>query len=163
MKLLAGCLLVAVGAMAGRSLAGGEARRVQALRLLAADVSRLTEAMLEKRLPLFEALSLGESRAIRRAAEAGGAPNDAWTAAREGEARRGGELDALERADLAPLDELFARVGGEGLARQRELLTTAAEGLRTRCEKAAQARDERGRLYISLGALAGMALAIWLA
>jgi hypothetical protein len=75
-RLIAAAMLAAGCALGGRSVAGACRRRAATLRGLVEGVERLRLGMLEKLLPLCEALS-GAHPALRPVAEAlgpGGAP-----------------------------------------------------------------------------------------
>ena len=82
----------------------------------------------------------------------------AWKSVRAAAVKRGGALDSLEPADLGILDSLFSALGATGREDQRRLLEGSATALQQQAE-AAQARlGEKGRLYTTLGLLAGAAL-----
>ena len=127
-------------------------------------MKRLEIEMLERRMPLREALSLagGAFLAAAEEMEGGAPPGEAWKRAEEGQTARGAPLDSLEENDLTALRRLFGRLGEGGLQTQRLALTEAAEELERLCAQARRRRDEQGRLYASLGGLGGLVLALLL-
>ncbi len=162
-RLIAAAMLAAACALAGRSVAGACRRRAATLRGLVEGVERLRLGMLEKLLPLCEALS-GAHPALRRVAEAlgpGGAAA-AWRRRRAEMTARGGPLDCLAPPDLAALDELFSGLGASGAQEQRALLSTALEALERLWREADKKAREESKLYATLGFLAGLSLAILL-
>ena len=73
---------------------------------------------------------------------------------------RGGELDSLTREDMAAIERLAGELGEGGAARQRLLLSETEEELCALASGAEKLAAERGRLYVSLCALGGLALAV---
>ena len=145
-------------------MAGAQARRAEALREAAAGVKRLNIEMLERRMPLCEALSLsgGAFSAAAREMEGGAPPGEAWDRAERALTERGGLLDSLNEGDRTALRRLFGRLGEGGMQAQRLALTEAEEELERLHEQARRKREEQGRLYASLGGLGGLALALML-
>ena len=165
LRVAASAALVASGALAGRSMAGSQRRRAEALHQLAGAVDALAHAMLARRLPLGDALSDPGCAAFGQAGRlvsAGHAPEAAWRAAYAGLSARGGPLDALRAEDARALATLFQGLGVGGAQAQRALLDEAGRTLAQLGEAAQKARDEQGRLYTTLGALTGMAAAVML-
>ena len=120
--------------------------------------------MLEKRMPLLDALSVcgGPFLMVAREMEGGAPPGAAFDAAKEDMRARGGILDSLEEGDMAALKRLFSGLGEGGLQAQRLVLNEAAEELERLTGQARAKREEQGRLYTSLGALTGLAAAMLL-
>lgn len=164
MRLGAACVMTAASAWGGRLMAGAQERRAQALREMVSGVKRLEIEMLERRMPLHEALALagGAFSAAAGEMEGGAPPGEAWQQAGKALTERGGMLDSLEESDLTALARLFSRLGEGGLQTQRLALTEAAEELERLHEQARRKREEQGRLYASLGGLGGLALALML-
>jgi len=164
MRLAAALALTAACAGLGWSAAQRQTRRVKALEALRRAVSRLEEDMLEKRLPLGEALAASGHALFVRAARAGDGqpPGEALRAAARALSARGGQLDSLTPADMAAIDRLAGGLGRGSAERQRLLLAETAEELAALSANAEKLAAERNRLYVSLGALGGLALAVML-
>ena len=120
--------------------------------------------MLERRLPLKDALSLsgGAFSAAAREMEGGAPPGEAWKKAEQALTERGALLDSLEESDRTALRRLFEGLGSGGLQAQRLVLGEAEEELQRLYMQARRKREEQGKLYASLGALGGLALALML-
>lgn len=69
-------------------------------------------------------------------------------------------LDSLKEEDLRVLDGLFENLGLSGRVDQRLLMEKVERELEEREKAARRDNDEHGKLYGSLGALAGLALAV---
>lgn len=164
MRVGAACVMTAASAWGGRMLAGAQARRAEALKEALNGVKRLNVEMLERRMPLKEALELcgGAFEAAARQMEGGAPPGEAWERAAEALRVRGELLDSLEEGDMTALKRLFSGLGCGGLQAQRLVLNEAAEELERLWGQARRKREEQGRLYASLGALGGLALALLL-
>ena len=145
-------------------MAGAQGRRAEALHEAVCGVRRLKIEMLERRMPLQEALSLagGAFEAAAGEMEGGAPPGEAWEQAKKAQTARGAPLDALEESDLTALTGLFGRLGEGGLQTQHLALSEAEEELQRLCDQARRKRDEQGKLYASLGGLGGLALALML-
>ena len=171
LRLIAAAILSAACALAGRAVAGACVRRAQALSQLLGSVQRLRVDMLDKLLPLREALQNGHpamkavaaemATAMPAAMPAGGA-GAAWRRARGALAARGGALDCLTAQDLDALGALFDGLGESGAAQQRILLSGALENLEALKAQADKKAREESKLYTTLGFLAGLSLAILL-
>lgn len=164
MRMGAACVMTAASAWGGRLLAGAQARRAEALKEAAGGVKRLRIEMLERRMPLREAL-LAAGGLFSSAAgemEGGAPPGEAWRRAEKGLTERGGLLDSLEEGDRTALMRLFDGLGSGGLQAQRLVLTEAEEELERLQGQARRKREEQGKLYASLGGLGGLALALLL-
>ena len=163
MRIGAACVMTAAGAWIGRMLAGAQMRRTQTLEALGSGVRRLEVEMLERRMPLSEALGACENGLFCAAAgemRKGRAPFEAYRRAAERLRKRGGMLDSLEEGDMAALGRLFAHLGMDGMQSQRLLLRDAQEELARLTAQARSKHQEYGKLYTSLGALSGGALAL---
>lgn len=160
----AACVMTAVSAWGGRLMAGAQSRRAEALKEAVGGVRRLNIEMLERRIPLKEALSLsgGAFSAAAREMEGGAPPGEAWKKAEEALIQRGEMLDSLEESDRTALGRLFEGLGCGGLQAQRLVLSEAEEELERLCGQARKKREEQGKLYGSLGALGGLAAALML-
>lgn len=162
MRMLAGCLLGASGALMGWAMAEGQRRRVRTLRDLTEDMAQLEDGMIQKRLPLREALSGCKSPCLRTLAEKGDAPCAVWEEIRGKMTRPGGALDCLTREDMETLDRFVRQLGGENAERQKALLREGAQEFLAGRQAAEKRLNDEGRMYTSLGALFALALAILL-
>ena len=165
MRVGAACMMTAASAWGGRMLAGTQTRRMQALEEALHGVRRLQVEMLDRRLPVKEALAACPGAlfaAVSRAMEGGSPPGTAFGAAEGSLSARGGPLDSLTGGDLAALRRLFSGLGENGVEPQRLRLHESAEELERLLGEARRKREEHGRLYTSLGALVGLAAALLL-
>jgi len=163
LRLIAAAILSTACALAGRAVAGACVRRAKALVSLADSVQKLRVDMLDKLLPLKEALQNGHPamRAVA-GAMAGCGAGAAWRRAKDELSARGGALDCLTAPDLEALGELFDGLGESGAAQQRILLASAMESLEALRREADKKAREESKLYATLGFLAGLSLAILL-
>ncbi|MEA4897166.1 stage III sporulation protein AB [Bacillota bacterium Meth-B3] len=165
LRLTAAAVLTLCGAAAGRSLAAVRRRRVVQLMLLTAALQRLEVQMLEKLLPLKEALAASAHPALGAVGEGMTGARGAllsWLGAADALRARGGELSALCGEDVAALDRLFDGLGTSGASEQRILLEGVQEELKRLAQAARKTADEHAKLYTSLGLIAGLALSICL-
>ena len=164
-RLGAACVMTAASAWGGKMLAGAQARRVETLQRTLAGVRRLNVEMLERRTPVKEALlACGEAVFEETAGqmEGGAPPGAAYARAEERLRERGGALDSLEEGDMAAFRRLFDGLGEGGVEAQRLVLNEAAEELERLAGQARKKKEEHVKLYASLGALSGLALALLL-
>ena len=84
----------------------------------------------------------------------------AWAEVSRREARRGGRMDALCGEDRQALDSLFDHLGESGRDAQEVLLDAALRGLDENLRTARARAAEAERLYVSLGLLVGLMLAL---
>jgi len=164
MKMGAACVMTAASAWGGKLLAGAQQRRAEALREAVNGVRRLNIEMLERRMPLKDALLAADGlfSFAAREMEGGAPPGEAWLRAEPALRERGAMLDCAEESDRTALRRLFEGLGGGGLQAQRLVLSEAEEELTRLHQRAQKRREEQGRLYASLGALGGLALALLL-
>ena len=157
-------LLAALCTLAGRSASAALARRRRMLYDLAAALEPLKIRMLHRMLPLETALGESGESILRLVGEAmpGRTALEAWEAVREAQAGRGGALDCLLQEDLAALGAFFSQLGASGAREQEALFARAAAELGALHAQADRLYAERAKLYTSLGALLGAALAILL-
>ena len=160
----AACVMTAASAWGGKMLAGTQARRAQTLRETVSGVRRLKVEMLERRMPVKEALLVCGSifSAVGQEMKEGSGPGQAGERALEKLCARGKMLDCLEPDDRTALMRLFSGLGEGGGQAQRLLLEDAQEEMERLVQKAVRRQEEQGKLYTSLGALGGLALAILL-
>ena len=163
MRLAVCALLTAACAGLGWFAAAWQTRRAGALQALRRAVLHLQEDMLDRRVPLNEAMAKTGHPLFEEAARAVGVgPEQALSDAARRLSQRGGALDCLTRGDLASIDRLAGELGRGSAQRQRLLLTETAEELGALLVQADKLAEERNRLYISLGTLGGLALAAML-
>ena len=160
----AACVMTAASAWGGKMLAGMQERRADMLRELLGAVRRLNIEMLEKRMPVREAMEACGGLFSQTAGqmEGGAPPGAAFEKAAQALRERGEMLDCLEEGDMAALHRLFAGLGSGGIQAQRLVLNEAAEELERLAGQARRKREEQGKLYTSLGALGGLALSLLL-
>ena len=158
----AACVMTVSGALGGKMLAGAQERRARALHEAGEAVRRLRVEMLERNMPLKEALLTcgGLFSEAAGAMETGSGPGEAYEQAMEKLGVRGGDFDCLTEDDRTALRRLFTGLGSGGAQAQRLLIEDAQEELTRLEKKAVSKREEQGRLYGSLGALSGIALAL---
>lgn len=164
MKLVAAAALTLSGAAGGHALGTARRQRVRQVSELRQGVERLSVNMLDKLLPLRQALAAAASPALDMVAQGmeGRDPAQAFIAVRDQLVARDGPLSCLEGEELTALGSLFGQLGASGAAEQRLILREAALRLE-RLEGRARAKaDEQARLYGTLGLLAGLALAVCL-
>lgn len=164
-RLGAACVMTAACAWGGRMLACAQERRAAVLQETLTDVRRMHVEMLERRMPVREALDACSGSISRETAKRMREGIDPFSAYRQTAASlrmKGGALDCLAEGDMAALERLFEGLGKGSVGHQRVLLTDAAEEIERLLHQARCKREEQGRLYASLGALGGLALALLL-
>ncbi|MDL2206588.1 stage III sporulation protein AB [Eubacteriales bacterium OttesenSCG-928-N13] len=164
-RLVACLVMTACCAMAGRSLCVKERRRVAMIDGLRQALPMLSIEMLERMLPLPQALRMsGQPLFIEIAdgIESGMGAREAWIARRDQLVIQGEMLDCLMPDDLVRLDQLFEGLGASGISAQRLLLTEAERALDVQLTLAKKRADERGKLYTNLGLLGGLAISVFL-
>lgn len=157
-------LCVVVGcAMCGRAMASASRRRAETLAALVRGLRVLRVHMLRMFEPVGQALAATECpplMKIGRAMGPGVSAWEAWSAASPGECRRGGSIDALTAEDRRILEDVFRQLGESGREQQDILLSAAIALLEQNRESAAAGAKEADRLYLSLGALTGLMIAL---
>ena len=162
LKVGAACVMTAACAWGGRLLSLTQLRRVRTLEAALLGVRRLSVEMLEHRLPLGDALVAcgGVYAETARHMEGGISPLQAYERVKESLRARGALLDSLEEGDMTALMRLFGGLGAGGMQKQRLLLSETEEELRRLIEQARRRQEQSGRLYTSLSALGGLAMAL---
>ena len=136
------------------------------LSALAEDLQVLRIHMTGMLQPVQCALEKSACPLMKRVAEGmrqGRSASDAWQAARDSALRRGGPGDALLPDDLATLDTLFRQLGQSGREEQEAqeaLLGASLEAVTRLRDGALKKAGEADRLYVSLGFLVGLMLAL---
>ena len=159
---LAACLVLGC-ALCGRALADQARRRANALGALSEGLRVLRIHMTGLMEPVQCALACSNCPLLSLVAEGmqgGQSAGEAWRAVRPTAMRRGGAADALSKDDAKLLDGLFDRLGQSGREEQGALIGTALEAVEALREEARKRAAEAGRLYMSLGLLIGLMLAL---
>lgn len=149
--------------LCGKAAADAARRRYRALAALASDLQTLRVHMTGMLQPVQYALEKTDCAILKRVAEGmrrGCSAGEAWQALRESAVRRGGPADALAADDLAVLDGLFGRLGQSGREEQEALLGESLETVVRLRDGAFRKAGEADRLYVSLGFLTGLMLAL---
>ena len=160
LRILLAATLVAGSTLCGKSLAGSARRRAELLASLAAGMRALSVRMMNLFEPLPQGLAAcGCPMLTQLAAEMadGRSAGEAWSALRK---HRRGPSDSLTEADTRILDSLFERLGESGRAQQELLLSGAAQSLECQRDEARARAGEAERLYVTLGLLIGLMLAL---
>jgi len=156
------CLVIA-SALCGKALADGVRRRAKTLEAILEGLRILRVHMIILFEPVRDALQRSECPIMVRVAEHmsnGTSAADAWTRAARQASRRGGEIDALSREDRTVLDELFSHLGESGREEQEAMLNMAIESVEAQREGALNKAREADKLYLPLGLLTGLMLAL---
>lgn len=159
---LAVCIVIGC-TLCGRALASAARRRAAALREIADGLRLLKVSMVSMFEPVRESLSRSDCGLLRQVGEAmaGGLSADgAWQAVKPRARRSGGAIDALAAEDIAALDRLFSHLGQSGREVQELLIASVLRDLEARLEEARRKSGEADRLYLSLGLLVGLMLAL---
>ena len=155
--------LVLFSALCGKTLGDGVRRRAATLRQLSEGVRRLRVHMMSMFEPVQAALEHADDPLLTLIAggmSGGVSAGEAWRSLEKKSTRRGGPADSLIEADRQILTRLFDGLGQTGREEQDLLLTGVVEAL-DRQQQAAQVKaGEADRLYLSLGLLIGLMLAL---
>ncbi len=165
MRLVAAFLLTLCGAAAGHSFAAARKRRVEQLSELVQALGRLEVKMLEKLLPLKEALIAAAHepfKAIGASMTGARSALGAYLNQIDQLRARGGGFSSLEEEDMRALERLFEGLGMSGASEQRLLIGSVRGELERLSLAARKKAEEQAKLYTSLGLIAGLALAICL-
>lgn len=160
--------MLAICAVLGSTLCGKAAsdavrRRYRVLAALAEDMQTLRIHMTGMLMPLQCALDRAGSALLKQVAEGmreGRSAADAWQSIRGSAVRRGGPADALAAEDIGALDTLFGQLGQSGREEQEALLDASMETVSRLRDGALKKAGEADRLYVSLGFLIGLMLAL---
>ena len=159
LRMILAAVVVIGGGLCGKALSDAARLRARTLRALMEDVRLIRVHMVSMFEPVPDSLARASADLLRQVAEGmrgGHSAAGAWKAIRPA----AGVRYALDREDREALDALFDQLGESGRESQDALLTGAAEKL----ERLADAAEERaraaGRLYGTLGLLAGLLLAV---
>ena len=159
---LAACVVLGCG-LCGRAAAQAVRRRVRLLESLAAGIRSLRIHMTGMLEPVQCALDHSECELFALVAanmREGRNAGDAWRGIRDEVLRRGGPADALAGPELRAVDHLFDVLGQSGREEQAALLDGALAAVEDQLEGARRKAGEADRLYLSMGLLIGMMLAL---
>jgi len=149
--------------LCGKAAADAVRRRYRVLAALAEDLQTLRLHMTGMLMPLQCALDRTGCALMKQVAESmrqGCSAADAWQLVRGGAMRRGGPADALAAEDIGALDTLFGQLGQSGREEQGVLLDASMETVSRLRDGALKKAGEADRLYVSLGFLIGLMLAL---
>lgn len=162
-RLILGLCLVLFSALIGKVLADGVRRREATLTSVVDGLRRLRIHMTSLFEPVQIALKHADAPLLSMIAEGmsgGESAMEAWKSLEKRAIRRGGAADSLNEADLQILAQLFSGLGQSGREEQDLLLSGTIEALE-RQRVSAQAKVwEAERLYVTLGLLIGLMLAL---
>lgn len=159
---LAACVVLG-STLCGKAAADSLRRRANTLDALGEGLRVLRIHM----TGLFEPVQLALQRSdcpilalVAKDMQNGRGAAQAWAQAKPEATRRGGPADALTQQDLGALDVLFAGLGQSGREEQEALLDSAIESVARLRQAARKRAGEADRLYVSLGLLIGLMLAL---
>ncbi len=159
---LAVCVVLG-STLCGKAASDAVRRRYRVLAALAEDLQTLRIHMTGMLMPVQCALEKALCPLLKRVAGAmrqGCSAADAWQAIRGPALRRGGPADALATDDLEALDALFNQLGQSGREEQEALLDASAREVARLRDGALKKAGEADRLYVTLGFLIGLMLAL---
>ena len=159
---LAVCVVLG-GTLCGKAAADAARRRHRVLSVLSEDLQTLRIHMTGMLQPVQCALESAGCTLMKRVAEGmreGRSASEAWQVVRPSVTRRGGPADALAADDLMVLDALFTQLGQSGREEQEAWLGMTLETVSRLRDGALQKAGEADRLYVSLGFLVGLMLAL---
>lgn len=159
---LAACVVLGCG-LCGRAAAQAVRRRVRLLESLSAGIRALRIHMMGMLEPVQCALERSGCPLLAGVAvnmREGRGAGEAWRELRPAALRRGGIADVLNGPELEAVDRLFDRLGQSGREEQEALLGGALQTLEDLLEGARRKAGEADRLYLSMGLLIGLMLAL---
>ena len=156
--------VVLCGAFCGHSLTVAQRQRAALLRALTEGLRVLKIHMTGMFEPIQDALGHSDCTLLRSVSSQMSEGVSAWAAwqavRKSGRGRRGSSVGALEESDCVVLDRFFERLGESGREEQELLLEGTVQALEVQCEKAEKKSAEADRLYLKLGLLVGLMLAL---
>ena len=155
--------VVLCGALCGKSLSDGARRRAQALKAIIEGVRRLRVRVTGMFEPVQSALRHADCPLFNLVADGmdgGKSAGAAWSKARDRAGRRGGPAEGLLQEDRQALTRLFDGLGQSGREEQELLLGGTLQSLETLYGAARAKAGEADRLYVTLGLLIGLMLAL---
>ena len=161
-------LILALGvallsALCGRALAEGVRQRAKVLSEVSDGLRRLRVRMTGMFEPVHHALAQSGCPLFEAVAEGmrdGDSAGVAWKRLLKPPARRAAGIDCLLEADRRALTRLFEGLGQSGREEQELLLAAASESVDALKDAARARLGEADRLYVKLGLLVGIMLAL---
>ena len=155
--------VVASCTLIGKSLAGKARRRVTALKQIADGLRNLRVNVVTMFIPMRDSLLRTDCPLLNMIGERMGegmSAGEAWMACKPAARRNGGICDALTAADFRILDGVFVKLGQSERETQDNLLSESLRELERSVDAARAKADEADRLYVTLGRLVGLMLAL---
>lgn len=162
-KLVLSCAIIVCSTLVGCSTVWATGRRARLLGEILEALDMLEVRMISQLEPLERALfDCGCSffDAVARGIAEGNSTQEAWKDAVRGNGRADCGVGTLHDAELIALDELFSKLGSTGKGTQAVLLARCTSILRREHEAAMQQAARSGKIHISIGALAGLMIAV---
>jgi len=159
---LAACLVLGC-ALCGKSAADAVRRRANGLDDLSTGIRALRihmTGMLENVQSALTHSGCGLMALVAQGMAQGRSAGEAWQLVKHRATGRGGLADALLPGDLAALDGLFDRLGQTGREEQALLLDTTLQAIDSLRGEARRRAGEADRLYLTIGLLVGLMLAL---
>jgi len=163
MRFVLALCVVAACTLCGNAMSGASRRRVKLLEGLIGGMKLLKLHMISMFEPVRQALMASGCdlfEAVGKRMAPGISAAQAWEEVSKTAIRKGGMLDALDPDDLRALDRVFEQLGESGRDQQELLISSACSTLESRLETARRHTRETDRLYVSLGALTGLMIAL---
>lgn len=164
-KLILACAIVIACTLSGRAFADAASRRANTLTELAKALSLLQIQIVHMLQPLNIALQRTENIIFIQIAEKlqdSETVIQAWHAVFKSAAKRGGYADCLHKTEINALNAMFEALG-QSVCRGEAALIHGTCEIIEQCRDEAIAENLRShRLYVSIGALSGLAIAILL-
>ena len=163
MRFILGLCVVAGCTLCGSAMAGAQRRRVRLLESVINGLRLLklhTVSMFEPLPQALGATGCAVLEGVGSQMTPGASAAQAWEGFKKREGRRGGGIDALSPEDVRALDELFSLLGESGRDQQEIALGNACAALSVQLENARRRAAEADRLYVSLGSLIGLMIAL---
>lgn len=163
LRWILGLCVVLGGALTGRTLAQSARRRADTLLEVGEGLRSLRIHMTGLFEPVKDALSRSSSpllNAVGLEMAEGVSASRAWTSVEARERVRGRLIDALTDEDRRFLGQLFAGLGESGKAEQEALVNASIQAIERQLEAARAKAAEAEKLYLRLGILIGLMLAL---
>ena len=161
---LALALCIVIGStLVGRTLSGSARRRAASLKEIRDGVKVLRVHTVSQFEPVRDSLRSSGCQLLAQVGDRMGeglGSGEAWLSAKPGLCRSGGLADALSASDVQLLDRMFSQLGQSGRETQEILLSDVLLSLDQACDSARTKAGESDRLYVSLGLLTGLMLAL---
>jgi len=147
----------------GKTMSGTLRRRVSVLNDLIRGVNLLRIHMCERLTCVQDALRSSGCQSfvcVGRKMESGFSAGEAWDLSKKVLLSRGGVLDSLSVDNLEVMNSLFDKMGEMNRQEQDVSLRSTLDQLKKQYESARVQLSERERLYISVGFLTGLMIAL---